>query len=129
MDVDKEQLSLVYVSFIGENGDGLYEYDLYFSETPDIVWGENWAEQCPAAIGNIPPDESNISLIKRMVSPYYITCAQNNHCFSFQDCIDGIIKLCYIEVSDEFILKIDFGESYSDVVTKFKKIGVEISNE
>ena len=121
-----ETSSLVYISLLGENSDGLYEYELFFSDTPDIVWGEDWAEQCPAAIGNIPPDEKTISTVKRIQSPYIIKCAQDNHCFSFQDCIDGIIKLCYIEENDEFILKISFGESFSEVVEKFKNVNIEI---
>ena len=126
MDTNTETLSLVYISLLGQNSEGLYEYELFFSDTPDIVWGEDWAEQCPAAIGDIPPDEKTISTVKRILSPYVIKCAQENPCFSFQDCIDGIIKLCYIEVNDTFILKISFGESYDDVAAKLKKFGIEL---
>ena len=92
MEENTDNFGLIYVRMIGENGEGEYEYELFFSETPDIVWGEDWAEQCPAAIGDIPPDEKVVSCVKRIISPYKINCAQNNFCFSMQDSIDGIIS-------------------------------------
>lgn len=116
MEENTENLCLVYVRMIGENSEGEYEYELFFSETPDIVWGEDWAEQCPAAIGEIPPDEKVISSVKRITSKYRLNCAQNNLCFSMQDSIDGIISLCWcFDDYDNLLFKFGFGEKYESV--------------
>lgn len=129
MEENLENLSLVYINLIGENNSGDYEYELFYSETPDIVWGEDWAEQCPAAVGYMPPDEKVITSIKRIISPYKMHCAQENLCFSMQDCIDGICKLAYIETDKgEFILKLEFAENYFDAKNKMGKIGIKYVN-
>ena len=44
----------------------LYEYEFYFSETPEIVWGEDWNVACPSACGDLKPDPSTYSVIKRL---------------------------------------------------------------
>ena len=112
---------------IGENGEGEYEYELFFSETPDIVWGDDWAEQCPAAIGDIPPDEKVVSCVKRIISPYKINCAQNNFCFSMQDSIDGIISLCWcFDDNDNLLFKFNFGEKYDLVKNKLSENGIKL---
>ena len=122
MEENTDNIFLIYVRMIGENGEGEYEYELFFSETPDIVWGEDWAEQCPAAIGDIPPDEKVVSCVKRIISPYKINCAQNNFCFSMQDSIDGIISLCWcFDDSDNLLFKFNFGEKYDLVKNKLSE--------
>ena len=124
MEEDLTKSFLIYVRLIGENKEGNFEYELFFSETPDIVWGEDWAEQCPVAIGDIPPDEKTISVIKHAIIPYKLNVAQENYCFSMQDSIDGIISLCWcFDKSDKFVFKFKFAESFTDVNNKIKEIG------
>ena len=41
MEENTDDFGLIYVRMIGENGEGEYEYELFFSETPDIVWGDD----------------------------------------------------------------------------------------
>lgn len=127
MEENTDNLCLIYVRMIGENGEGEYEYELFFSETPDIVWGEDWAEQCPAAIGDIPPDEKVISCVKRIISPYRLNCAQGNFCFSMQDSIDGIISLCWcFDESDNLLFKFKFGEKHDLVKNKLSENGIKL---
>ena len=127
MKENTDNIFLIYVRMIGENGEGEYEYELFFSETPDIVWGDDWAEQCPAAIGDIPPDEKVVSCVKRIISPYKINCAQNNFCFSMQDSIDGIISLCWcFDDSDNLLFKFNFGEKYDLVKNKLSENGIKL---
>ena len=61
-----EDLSLVFVNPIGKNSKDIFEYEFFFSKTPDIVWGENWEVQCPSACDNILPDETTYSKIKHL---------------------------------------------------------------
>lgn len=118
---------LIYVRLIGENKDGNYEYELFFSETPEIVWAIDWAEQCPAAIGDMPPEEKAVSMVKRVISPYKLNCAQDNFCFSMQDCIDGIISLCWcFDENDKLLFKFKFAEKYEDVEDRFKTLKLTI---
>ena len=37
-------LKLVYVNPIGKNSSDEYEYEFFFSETPEVVWGEEYDE-------------------------------------------------------------------------------------
>ena len=48
---------LVYVNPIGINSVGWYEYDFYFSETPNIVWGYGWDCDFAAQEEIQPPDK------------------------------------------------------------------------
>lgn len=118
--------SLAYVNLIGKNSEGNYEYDIYFSETPDIVWAENWAEQPSSACENMPPGPDTFSEIISIESEYFFSLAQNNDCFSMQDCIDGIISMCWVQDNGKCILNLHFGESYENVKKKLENIGVAI---
>ena len=51
-----ENLYLIYVKPLGLNSSYLYEYEFFFSETPDTVWGENWNVACPSACGDLTPE-------------------------------------------------------------------------
>ena len=96
-------LFLVFVERRTEepNPRGFYEYDFYFSETPDITWGTDWAEQCPSAcsIETLRPDEETYHEIKKLISTIPLSCVQENSCFSLQDMTDGIVSVCYENIS------------------------------
>ena len=116
-----ENLYLIYVKPLGKNTNEEYEYEFFFSETPDTVWGENWNVACPSACGDLTPEESTYSVIKRVKDLNPILCVQQNSCFSMQDCIDGIIALCWFE---DFSVVFKFGESYKDVENKLANVNI-----
>lgn len=121
---NNDNLYLVYIEPIGKNSLDMYEYDFLFSETPDIVWADDWAEQCPSACDNVRPDESMISLTRRLTTIIPFGLAQKNSCFSMQDCVDGIISLAwedmseYEEYPEPIRLIFSFGEKYDSVEDK-----------
>lgn len=121
---NNENLSLVYVRPLGKNISEQYEYEFFFSETPEIVWGQDWNVACPSACGDIAPDDSTYSVIKRLKTIIPFFCAQQNSCYSMQDCIDGIIAIAFEDIStyDEFPepyrIVFDFGEEYKSVENK-----------
>ena len=140
--MNEHDLHLVYVEPIGLNSHDLYEYDFLFSETPDIVWAEDWGDQCPAACGNMRPENEMISTIKRLTTIIPLGVAQKNACFSMQDCIDGIVSLAWEDISEyeeypePIRLIFDFGEGIEDVEDKlarrsqfFEKRNIEIKEE
>ena len=121
-----KELSLVYVYPVGHDSQGVYEYEFFFSETPETVWAEDWNVQCPSARGNMTPDEASYSLVKHLKTKKLITCAQENSCFSMADCMDGIIALCWenIEGLDEYPepyrLILSYGLNITSVVDHLK---------
>lgn len=124
---NRKNLYLVYVELIGRNSTDMLEYDFIFSETPDMVWGNDWAEQCPSACDNMRPDDSMISDTKRLLTVIPFSMAQRNSCFSMQDCIDGIIAIAWEDISEyeeypePMRLVFSFGETYESVVEKLEK--------
>lgn len=117
-------LKLIYVKPIGKNVKGLNEYEFLFSETPDTVWGEKWELQCPSAVLNIRPSEDTYSEVKRVITDIDLFCAQQNSCYSMQDCIDGCIALMWFYNKKEEAIVFKFGEDINSTVKKLTENGI-----
>ena len=126
--MNEDNLYLVYVEPVGLNSHDLFEYEFLFSETPDVVWGEDWAEQCPLACENMRPSSDMISVIKRLTTLVPFGVAQRNTCFSMQDCIDGIIPLLFDEPYDDEFMMLPFGIPMSEVEEILAEHGLVIEN-
>lgn len=116
--MEDDKLYLIYVNPIGTNMYGMYEYEFFFSHNIDVVWGEDWNEQCPSACGNLLPDTKYIDKVKRLTTIIPFFCAQENSCFSFQDCIDQIIAIAWLE---DCSCVFYFGETFDDVIDILNK--------
>lgn len=129
---DIEDLKIVFINKKGLNHDGLYEYDLIYSQSPSMVWGEDFAEQVPStcAIEDLLPFRETYDLIRTGVSPFNIKLAQENSCFSMQDCVDGIIALAWIyDEDDNRYHTLSYGSSIQDAEYFMKEIKMEYTNE
>ena len=119
-------LHLIYINPIGKNSNDLFEYEFFFSETPDIVWGEDWDNPCPAACENTLPDPETYSEVKILKTNIPLSCIQNNVCFSLSNCIDGIICLGYEDISEyteypePIRLVFQFAENYESIIEKLE---------
>ena len=117
---------LIYINPIGKNSNDLFEYEFFFSETPDIVWGEDWDNPCPAACENTLPDPETYSEVKILKTNIPLSCIQNNVCFSLSNCIDGIICLGYEDISEyteypePIRLVFQFAENYDSIIEKLE---------
>lgn len=124
------KLSLVFVNMVGVNHEGKYEYEFYYSDTPDTVWAEDFAEQAPSTclIDDLIPDGDTYNMVKRGVSRTKFELVQKNSCFSVQDCMDGIISLIWVyDSSDNRYHGLSYGES-EDVADAFlENNGVEFT--
>lgn len=129
---DGIDLRVVYVVHVGTDSDGLNIYHLLISEDADNVWGECW-EQPPA--GNVPgkilmPDSSQYSYVKELKTEISLNLAQDNTCFSMQDCRDGIVALAYEDISsyddypEPFRIVVRFGDLLSDVDSMLSERGL-----
>ena len=122
----KNKLFLIYAELIGKDAHEMYEYDFYFSESPDTVWGEDWNEPCPAACDKdiMRPDISMYSETRRLATIIPFGLMQNNSCFSIQDAIDGIIPCMWENISDyeeyptPIRLVFKFGENLESIEDK-----------
>lgn len=125
---------LVYVEYLGNDLNNYYIYKVDFSTQPEVVWGESW-NVVPAAIcGKIPPDPNTIFKTGKLYSPEELLTAVKSTCFSMQDCIDGIIPLCFANITDtklrdnDSVFKLRFGEHYENVISIVKNFGLELKD-
>ena len=126
--MNEDNSYLVFVERLTEqpNSNGMYLYDFFFSETPEIVWGVDWDQQCPAAcdIENLRPEKTTYNEIKRLSTIIPFTTAEDNSCFSMQDMVDGIFVCAWEDISEyedypePFRLIFKFGEDFNSVEDK-----------
>lgn len=125
--MENEKLYLVYIEPVGMNSMNMFEYDFLFTDSPDTVWADDWAEQCPSACDDVRPDDSMIVKTLRLATIIPFGLAQKNSCFSMQDCIDGIIALGWEDISnyeeypEPMRLVFKFGESFESVDDKLSR--------
>ncbi len=126
---------LAFVEEIGITSEGEFIYRFDFSLDKDIVWGEYWNIAPAVLVPDIKPDKKCLSKSFKITSPYKLETACKNSCFSMQDCIDGIISICFPNIEEEYTeidgkpLFFNFGEEYEFVVSKINKAGFKIFDE
>lgn len=123
---EEQNKYLIYINYVGLTQDG-FKYEFLYSNTPEIVWGDNWNVQSAAACGNMLPVESTYSSKQVVYSNYELHLVQDNTCFSMQDCIDGCVCLMWFE-ADEQIITIKFAEEET-IVGKIIEQYFSISDE
>lgn len=122
---------LAFVDFIGKTITGDYIYRFDFTSDTETVWGEFFNVAPSALIPDLQPDKNCITKNAKAVFPTELVIAKKNYCFSMQDCIDGIIPLCFCEINDN-TLTIDnipfflrFGEPFENVNEKLNKFNIK----
>ena len=125
---EDKKLYLIYAERLSDmpNAKGLFEYEFFFSEMPEVVWGIDWNQPCPSAcdIENLRPEPSTYNETKKLYSIIQLKCAQDNSCFSMQDMTDYIIPCVWEDISEyedypePFRLVFKFGEPLESVEDK-----------
>lgn len=127
-----ENLCLVYVKEVCVNANKTYEYDCYFSETPEIVWGPDWDINTPNSCGDITPDPTTYSVIKRIVSPFKLKTIEDTSCYSMEYAIFKIIALSWIDLDnvedypENGRMVLHFGDKIDDVKGWLSKYDIEL---
>lgn len=122
---------LAFIDEIGRTTDGKYLYRFDFTDDTDVVWGDFFNVVPASIVPILTPDKNCLTMTARAAFPQQMEIAAKNHCFSIQDCIDGILPLMFSEISDETIQYEDkpfflqFGEEFEEVEKKLKGIGLE----
>lgn len=132
----EEKNYLIYISLIGENYKGDYEYEFLFSNNPDTVMHETWIDPCEGYVE--PPDKNYISKVGRLrTKTIEFSLLTESSDFSMMDGIYKIIALGweYIEDYKEFIesqdtpLVFNFGDSLEDVNNKLYERNLKLNFE
>lgn len=114
---------LVFVKPICKNTDQTYEYDLFFSDTPDIVWGVDWEVNTPGLVESdeITPDSTTYNKVIRIKLPFPLKTIEETYCYSMEYAIARIIALSWIDIEnmEEYPEKgrmvLYFGDSFEHV--------------
>lgn len=120
---NEDELKVVYIIYVGKNTDGKNIYHFLLSDNTEDTFTEDWAEK-PAS--NIPNDlllidEKQYDYIKELKTDIVLDLAQDNSCFSMQDCRDHIIALAYENLDDAETypepvrIVIHFGDKIEDI--------------
>lgn len=91
---------LVYINPICRNIDNSYEYDLFFSNTPEFVWGPYWDVDNPASNGDIRPDSTTYSKVRRIKTSLPLKTLQETTCYSMEYATYKIFPLGWIDIEN-----------------------------
>jgi hypothetical protein len=118
---------LVYVKPICKNTDGTYEYDFFFSETPEYVWGQDWDVDNPAINGDLTPDQTTYNKVYRVKTTLPLKTIEETSCYSLEYATFGILALAWIDIEnlDEYPengrATMHFGLIFDDVLSIIEK--------
>lgn len=133
-DFDELPIYLGFIRLIGEESDGVFNYEFIFTNNIDEFWGENFEyKPCCLCNGLIPNDEY-ITEIHKIKTRLKFELIQDNCCLSMQDAMDGIISIAwenidgYEEYPENGRLFFRFGETYEEVERKLAIKNILIMN-
>lgn len=135
IDKKEDNLSLVYIRPVSKNLDKIYEYDFFFSDTPDIVWGPDWDVPTPSVNGDLTPDPTTYKLIKKVKTTMPIKTAEETSCHAMEYTIYGIMPLGWIDIEnmEEYPengrIPMYFGEKSADISHKLSLYGWSFTEE
>jgi len=115
---------LAYIKPICKDTDGTYEYDFFFSDTPEYVWGPFWDEVNPSSLGDITPDQTTYSTVYRVKTDLPLKTFQETTCYSMEYTTYKIFPLAWIDIENleeypEFgRLAMYFGEEMEEIEKK-----------
>ena len=126
---DMTDYKVVFILYIGKDVDGLNIYHFLLSTDTENTFAEGWAEKpsCNIKIEELMIDDSMFEYVKELRTEIKLELAQDNCCYSLQDCRDNIIALAYESLDDveeypePLRIVIHFGDSIDDVERKLAK--------
>lgn len=128
-------VKLGFIRLIGEETDGYYRYEFIFTDSIDEFWGENFEQKPCCLVNDLTPSEEYLTEIHTVKMKIKLDLIQDNCCFGFQDCADGIIALAWENMDDydEYPeergrLFFKFGETLEKTEEKLAKCGILMIN-
>lgn len=118
-----DNLQVCYITSLGKNYEGLNIYQFFLTENIDDVFCEGWSEKPAANISNdvLMPEKEMFNYVAELRTDLTLDLAQDNGCFSMQDCRDNIIALASenLDFADEYPeagrIVIHFGDDFEEI--------------
>lgn len=120
----ENKLYLCFVNLVGQEEDGNYRYEFIFTDNPDEVWGDDFEYKPCSLINNLMVAEEYKTETHIVKTKIQFDLIQNNGCFGMQDCMDGVVSLCFENIDgydsypEDGRLIFMFGETYDEVERK-----------
>lgn len=126
-EVNDKELKIIYVLYIGKNADNDNIYHFLISEDSEMAWAEGWENKPACVMRDLTPEDDMYEYIAEIKTEVKLDLAQNNCCFSMQDCRDKIVALASenLEEAEEYPengrIVIHFGQSVEEVAKMLAK--------
>lgn len=124
---------LAYVRPLFKNTDGTYEYEFFFSDTPDFVWGPFWDVDNPSINGDVTPEESTYSSIYVVKTTLPLKTVEETSCYSMEYATYKILALAWIDIENLDVypehgrMALHFKDSFESVKEKLAEYGWELN--
>ena len=126
-------LMVIYVLYVGKNTDNDYIYHLLISNDKEKTWAEGWENKPACVMRDSTPEDDMYEYIAELKTSLKLDLAQNNCCFSMQDCRDNVVALASenLEEAEEYPeegrIVIHFGDLVDDVEKMLAKRDILIN--
>ncbi len=128
-----QHLKVVYVLYVGKNVDSENIYHLLISEDSEKTWAEGWENKPACIMRYLTPEDDMYEYVAELKTTLVLDLAQDNCCFSMQDCRDNIIALASenLEEAEEYPedgrIVIHFGDLVEDIEKMLAKRNITIT--
>ena len=126
-EVNDKELKIIYVLYIGKNADNDNIYHFLISEDSEMAWAEGRENKPACVMRDLTPEDDMYEYIAEIKTEVKLDLAQNNCCFSMQDCRDKIVALASenLEEAEEYPengrIVIHFGQCVEEVAKMLAK--------
>ena len=118
---ENNTLMVIYVLYVGKNTDDEYIYHLLISNDKEKTWAEGWENKPACVMRDLTPEDDMYEYIAELKTDLILDLAQDNCCFSMQDCRDNVVALASenLEEAEEYPedgrIVIHFGDTVDEV--------------
>ena len=130
---ENNTLMVIYVLYVGKNTDDEYIYHLLISNDKEKTWAEAWENKPACVMRDLTPEDDMYEYIAELKTDLILDLAQDNCCFSMQDCRDNVVALASenLEEAEEYPeegrIVIHFGDTVDEVEKMLAKRDILIN--
>ena len=130
---ENNTLMVIYVLYVGKNTDDEYIYHLLISNDKEKTWAEGWENKPACVMRDLTPEDDMYEYIAELKTDLILDLAQDNCCFSMQDCRDNVVALESenLEEAEEYPeegrIVIHFGDTVDEVEKMLAKRDILIN--
>ena len=130
---ENNTLMVIYVLYVGKNTDEENIYHLLISNDKEKTWAEGWENKPACVMRDLTPEDDMYEYIAELKTDLILDLAQDNCCFSMQDCRDNVVALASenLEEAEEYPeegrIVIHFGDTVDEVEKMLAKRDILIN--